>query len=569
VLIYRALTWEWSDLVPTSIRFWICSAVFVLVACGTSRTLDAPDAAAAFPPDAANSSSDGGAADAGPGIPWSIVNQPPVDTSAFYNDGGSLYTKQLLNAGHGGPYNHLMPGSDSVVAYMLALDANGNVPWNPYGGFITGDFATFGDRDQNGKGLYISKLSDPVYSVSGAARCGPVFEPKAHRTAGVIDNLVFHAPNGARGSGAVSGAASSDTALAIWDLSGDPADITSGFALHFYGYGNGIALPPCPGNGHAGTLADPCPFGAPGAGGYCGFNDPVNGRDYDNGAGSVSNAGSPYSAMNRFFELVAGHFHHASHAATACEGPSGGNEPVWVFPNSGSRLDIGSPQYWGDSGACKCGSACTQETDASMGPPNGSLYYLDYTDDQLACLNPNLPSTTCTGLDGVPVTKLDAAHFALIEQLTYYGWYQADTGGQATGGLAFLHHEGGTAYKYYHDQGMRNPDPFTDRCPFCMQTFIDYMAVHCSGSYTDPTAWCYHLSANSTDGDSWNTRIFYNLPNGLPGPDNGAQGCSAAEATAGRCGVGKHLHIADPCVAVGMAGLAADPTGTWTACSTN
>ena len=45
-------------------------------------------------------------------------------------------------------------------------------------------------------------------------------------------------------------------------------------------------------------------------------------------------------------------------------------------------------------------------------------------------MNPAMAS--CTGADGNAVTKLDAFHFTLIEQLTLYGWYESDTGGLAS-----------------------------------------------------------------------------------------------------------------------------------------
>jgi hypothetical protein len=564
---------------PSRLTRGVCIAsLLVLEGCVGAGAVGAPQPADAgiHSPDAGAPVDAGSDADAGPtadagqdaGELFSIVQQPPVNPNVIYANPRSLWTQRIVNAGDGGPFNHLMPGGDTVIATLLSLDAHGNVPAPPANNFINGSMASYGDRDQNGKPFYFSTSSDPLYRVEGATECGPEFEPLAHRTNGVIDNLVFHGPSGAFASGALAGNNSTDQSLAVWDESGDPGDVSNGRALHFYAYGNGLALPTCPGGGHAGTLADPCPFTAPGT--YCGWNDPLQGRDYDNGAGSTSIAGSPYAAMNRFFEISSGHIRHAALAGTACEGTSGGAMPEIVFPNSGSRLASG---YWGDSGACKCGTAaCTQEMDPANGPPNGSLYYADYTGAQLACMDPGQPQTTCVGLDGAPVAKLDPGHFALIEQLTYYGWYQSDTGGIPQGGLFFMHHEGGAAYKYYHDRGDRNPDPLLDTCPFCFQSFVDFMDVHCPGPYTDPTAWCYPQGASGppdTNGQAWEFRIFYNLPNGLPGPGDGAQGCSHADAVAGECGVGRHLHIAHPCVAVAMAGLSEDPTQTWTACPNN
>ena len=65
-----------------------------------------------------------------------------------------------------------------------------------------------------------------------------------------------------------------------------------------------------------------------------------------------------------------------------------------------------------------------------MAPPNGVHYFMDYSTVQLNCMNPAMP--TCTGSDGDSITKLDAFHYTLIEQLTMYGWYESDTSGSTT-----------------------------------------------------------------------------------------------------------------------------------------
>ncbi len=495
---------------------------------------------------------------------YTITSQPPVTSpSFFYNDSASLFTKRIPNAGNGGPYSHLMPGGTTVLQTQIGWDSHGNAPppAGASGGTLTGGWASWGARDQSGQPMYISKLTDPVYKII-APRCGSTFEPLAARDGnGNLTNLLLHAPNGAAASGCVAGTTcSSDSAINVWDLSGDTADISNGYAIHMYSDATGMALPLKSGSGHAGTIADPIPYNAPGGGSYCGWANPASGRDYDNGAGAISNSAAPYSAMNRWAEMVNGHFYHAQHAVAFCEGTSGGNEPNVVFPNSGSRLTTGTPAYWGDSGALKCSNQATSW-------PNGALFFLDYTQAQLDCMDPGKPGTTCNGADGNPIVKLDPAHFAYIEQLTLYGWYEADTGG--AGPLGQYHQEGGEAYLYYHNAGVTSPDPLTGTCQFCFQTYENYMATHCPGPYTDGTKWCYPLSPDSNDGQAYELRIWYAMPTTLPGPNNGANDCSLAAATAGNCGVGKHLFIADPCVAVGLAGLAEDPTGQWSACASN
>jgi hypothetical protein len=242
-----------------------------------------------------------------------------------------------------------------------------------------------------------------------------------------------------------------------------------------------------------------------------------------------------------------GHVQHASNWNTNCEATAGGAEPKVVFPASLEPSNGGA-------------LACSNQ--GALAPPNGALYFLDYTDAQLDCLNPAKPA--CNGADGNPVTKVDPLHYVFIEQLARYGGYQSDTGGPAStpGSLAFYHVESSESYAYYATHGF--PDALTGTCPDCYATFQNFFNAHCSGAYTDPSNWCYVNKRNPPDSAyAWETRMFYNLPSTLPGPT-----CSAAEAAAGACGVGKHLHIADPCVAVSMAGMSQASNGghTWTAC---
>lgn len=444
-----------------------------------------------------------------------------------------------------------MPNSDKVISTLLSEAPNGSVgvlPGTGTGGFLTGSFASPGANDGGQVPLYFGTSTDPVYKVINLkhGQCGPIFQPlEVLNSSGYINNLTFHAPTGAQFSGQGGG---DDNSIAVWDVSG--SGISNGKLLGFYTCcGGATALPACPGIGadglnHAGTQSDPCAMNAEGGGPYCNYADP-NGTGFASGSAvDGSNGTGPYSAWTRNVEIEAGHIYHAANSSTSCEATAGGAEPNVVFP----AVNYGQTGY----GALKC------TNQSALGPPNGSLYFLDYTDTQLGCLNPSQP--TCTGADGKVVNKLDPIHYVFIEQLAHYGSYESDTGGPAStpGGWAYYHVESSQSYSYYSTHGY--PTALTGICPFCYGVFQNLMNSHCSGSYTDPTNWCYtnnRSSPNSTN--AWEMRIFYNLPVNLPGPT-----CTTAQAAAGNCGVGKHLHMADPCVAVGMAGLTS--AGQWNAC---
>jgi hypothetical protein len=287
---------------------------------------------------------------------------------------------------------------------------------------------------------------------------------------------------------------------------------------------------------------------AAGQNAYCSFADPVHGSGFGGGsAADGSNGTGPFSAWIRNVELLYGRVPHASNWNTNCEATAGGAEPKVVFPaslepNNGGAL------------------ACTNQQ--AMAPPNGALYFLDYTDAQLDCLDPAKP--VCNGADGKPITKVDALHLVFVEQLAHYGGDQSDTGGPAStpGNLAFYHAESSESYAYYSTHGF--PTALTGSCADCYGTFQSFFIQHCSGAASDPNKWCYAGKRQPpSSAYAWETRMFYNLPTTLPGPT-----CTNAAAAVGHCGVGKHLHIADPCVPVATAGQTSASNGghTWNAC---
>jgi hypothetical protein len=513
------------------------------------RAVDGPSAAKDTSTDSSRTPDASDASVCGDLATFSIVDQPPPG-ACFYPTG--FVSMPLPNAGSGGPTAHLMPNSDAIIANLLSEATNGGVgaqPGGGSGGFITGSFASPGADDGGQIPLYFGTASDVVYKIINVKYCGPLFDPMAVKdAAGIITNLTFHAPAGALYSGQGGG---DDNSLGVWDSSGE--GISAGKVLGFYACcGGGTALPACPGVGpdgvmHAGTASDPCTFD-PGGNEYCSWDDPKDGSGFGGGSAvDGSNGTGPYAAWIRNVELLAGHVLHAANWNTNCEATAGGTEPKVVFPAS---LEPGN------GGAL----ACTDQD--ALAPPNGSLYFLDYTDAQLDCLNPS--KAMCNGADGKPVTKLDPLHYVFVEQLAHYGGYQSDTGGPAStpGSLNFYHVESSESYAYYAMHGF--PTALTGSCADCYASFQDFFNAHCGGDYTDPTNWCYTNTRTApSSAYAWETRIFYNLPFTLPGPT-----CGTADAAAGNCGVGKHLHIADPCVPVTMAGMASASNDgqTWNAC---
>jgi hypothetical protein len=497
-----------------------------------------------------------------------ITSQPAGSSNFFYPN--SFSARQLQGAGSGGPlvFGHLMPNSDAVMQNVIQFDSNGfpqqsaqEAPGEWSGGMVTGSFASPGANDAGSATLYLGQASDPVYQVTNVSYpygCGKYFAASATNNGGEIGNLKFHAPLQAQFSG-YGGAG--DSVLSVWDVSNDTNDISNGHALGFYSCcGQPLTLPAA--GGHAGTIADPIPMTADGGSNYCAWDDPLStspqGQWGSGTAGNGSNSPGVFGNMDRLTEVLSGHISHAGQGEVQCESTAGGTEPNVVFP---ATIEP-------STGGIKCTNP------QALAPPNGAHYFLDYTTAQLDCMNPAMAS--CTGADGNGITKLDAFHFTLIEQLTLYGWYESDTGGLAsdptnggTGWFEFYHVESSQPYAYYASHGFTSPNSLTGTCTgLCYQTFENYMQQHCpsppSGQIPNSLECYDNQRASPNSAHQWTTRLFNNISGNMPGPQNGAFGCSQANGALGKCGPGLHIHIADPCVDVAAAGLTS--SGSWNAC---
>jgi uncharacterized repeat protein (TIGR02543 family) len=181
----------------------------------------------------------------------------------------------------------------------------------------------------------------------------------------------------------------------------------------------------------------------------------------------------------RVKELMSGHINHAVYLNLNC------TEGYPVFPNI---------FYWGT--ASLCGSIGLSRTNR---PPNGSLFFFDYTDSQLAQVKQYLP----------------AWQYPYVEAMTHYGGYIGDTGSSSYG-LVPSRIEDSNAYV---TAGLKNP-------------VFGWLSQF-------PTARCGTYQCNT----AWNA-LMANAPS-----------CPAS-----LCDITKHIHVASPCVAAGLAGVTSNPS---------
>lgn len=324
---------------------------------------------------------------------------------------------------------------------------------------------------------YYGQASDPVYVITGGAvPSNPTYNPL---------NKGFHAPNQARTNGA-----DSEDFFMVWDQVQEEY-----FTFYRFGGSGVYAFPPCPGmiegRYHAGIMSDPCPIGINPS------DSMVNPRDDPKGYGV--NWGNPWASNDmvapvgeiRFQELMQGHIYHALYLNVLCE-QNGWRKPdgTWaaarVFPST-----IGA--------ARPCGNLTGRSTNVDKAPPSGALFFLDYSDAQLAQLKNYMP----------------AWQYPIVEALTHYGGYVGDTGTPL------------------HPSRLESDDAYA------------------LAGVTNPFwAWIQgQVGLNEVCGPGqcnldWSK---FSLAGGRCPSD-------------GLCDINRHIHIADPCIAAGLAGLTSDPS---------
>jgi hypothetical protein len=235
----------------------------------------------------------------------------------------------------------------------------------------------------------------------------------------------------------------------------------------FYNSDENAILPACGGG-------QPCKISLQ----YCSWADRKNDPGYGNNP-VYSNGLAPEAGTIRAQELIQGQINHAVYLNAYC------TSGAVVFPN----LDRSSS-----------GLRCDQQGKSNADrPPNGALFFLDYTAAQIVAMS--LPPWQKT----------------ILNAIATYGAYLGDTGG-AHDTLDISHFEAGQAYRYY---GIEDP----------LWYFLDQAC---------PGTGCQFHSGNYPASDRVYTLNFLaNIPL-VDGKD-----------------VTHHMHIADPCVAKALAGLSA------------
>jgi hypothetical protein len=403
--------------------------------------------------------------------PFTILNQPSVSSRPYPT---AYYNQRLPGAGSGGPLGHLMPNSDNVVRTVMT---------NGGSSLVTGMGAwnTPGLDDQQHRPLYYGQSTDPVYQVSGCTGPGSS-----------VNGQKFHAT-----PGALYSQGESDEEIVIWDQ-------TTNVIFQFYNWGGQLSLPAC-----SGTLSSPCTYAR--GNGYCSAVNAMTGSGVNGGNGASTAGLAPFGNIIRLTEITnVGHINHGLRAVTTCNDTNNGLYPSkTVFPANTASGTAGN--------TCKAAGVSSANR-----PPNGALFFLDYTFAQLDCFNPAKPACT-------RINKLATWQYMLIEAATLYGITIEDTGNNSSLSLAGIESE--QAYSFYQTHGFPRAQALAD-------AFTNYMNANCSA----PT--CSRVTRSAP-----HSLVQWSL--------NGWAGISNVNGT----GVMSHMHVADPCVALGLQGMAGGCVG--------
>jgi hypothetical protein len=358
--------------------------------------------------------------------------------------------------------DHRAASSDVVTQATFTNNGERSYPWTRDDASIGVIGTVASDGHDPNPPLYYGQASDPVYQFTS---CPSTTAPGPHNAIG----KTFHAPSAAAFNYGY------DERISVWDQTNNmlfdaysSQDLSSG--------GTWQKLPVCPGGGHAGTEADPCPVSFP----YCGQSNWSTDPGFDiHGGGDTLGNGS-WALHNRGAEMMSGSIPHALYLGTGCTNGK-------VFPATYLTL------------ACDAG-----DTDK---PPEGALFFLDYTAAQLADIKSQVPLW----------------QYVLLEAMTVYGGYVGITNA-LHGGLLVANFEGPAAYD-------------TAGLPYALgDWFLGF--PHDDSDLAKPLL-CFVRTA----GYQCNFSIYVGVPleTGPSCPDT-------------PCDVSRHLHMADPCVAKGLAG---------------
>lgn len=432
------------------------------------------------------------------GAAYNLEQQQPNTPVIFSSNPASIFSKRL-------PANvmsHLWGGSTSAghpFALCITNDCGGSTDDSIWGQMTWASYGNMG----GGIPWYYATESDPWYVVNGCGYCQSGWTVK------------FHAPNNAWWQGTNDTGQGGDNNFGVWDQ-------TSNIAVQLYHGTSQVytktTIGACPGGGHAGTQDDPCPItGANGASASDFYQGQDWGSTWNGLPNTMSSLGAgPGAAYLRVNELLAGVIPHAILAGTQCiNAPSG--KPSVVFPGTATGPN-----------------ACSSNYQSAYRPYEGMLYFADYTDAQLDCMDPAKP--VCQYSDGTDIPKVADYKAMFLTQLAHYGQYIAETGG-TPGNAATLSpynlEDVGTAWSY-------------------------------SGNELGSPIWNYWQSKGIACGPrsgqnpsqmSCTVAVYQGIPP-LPGPgtsDQSGRSCSSSQG----CDLSGHIQVADPCVARALAGQTA------------
>lgn len=316
-------------------------------------------------------------------------------------------------------------------------------------------------------------------------------------TAPAINGQKFHAQSNLPYNGWPGGP--SDSQILIYDL---PTQ-----KIYIFYTGNGAGQLPATSGGtfnHSGNI-------------YCNADSWTVGKGYQSGS-TMTGGTSPWGQIIRISEVLAGVINHGGYGYTTC---SGNNHGVYPADQNGQAtvFPIGS-------GGGSPGQTCTNAglgADEANWPPNGALVFLDYTTAQLNCFDP--AQAPCGGIN-----KMSKLQFAIVRMTTLYGITLGGTGDGDS--VALPSFESETAYSWMETHGFPGAQAIANQMTAAMDA---YCVSPCTVTTRSGGPWPNASAPHSVR--QWNMTQWANI------------------SLVGGLGVFGHMHIADPCVALGMEGL--------------
>lgn len=429
------------------------------------------------------------------------VAKQQATTTTFY--AGTLWNQPLP----ADVMSHLNANSDNIVKNVFHnSDSLQNTAYTQDVLNIVVNGTTLSTSSM-GNGFYYADQSDPVYQLTGTFNC-----PKGPNatTANCPSSKYFHlVPGACFDSAPVS--TSDDQELTVWDQSLDIDSTPGGRILFTYHFGTGQRCIPSTGCSCATTACaattPACQLGSTVVDNFAGINFP--GADTQAwGDGVSSDGGAAGATLLREQEIMQGTIKHALGLDTACL--AAGGSPV--FPATGDALH------------------CSTDT---VRPNNGALFFID-------------SAYNCDAQSGGAYILSNWQRPVCHAMQTYGGYVHATAGG-TTSQLYVKPIEGGLNFyllnlvdPFWNSWLMANAGPLT------LSSGL-YTGGPVIGGY--PASKFVPMGTSTTAAEKallW----FMQMPGLITGDASN--------------GFKPHLHIADPCIAVGLAKLSSYtyPNGT-------